>query len=123
MCWLNSDDYYAPDTLKTVAETLADDTGEFAMVGHCVQVFTDGRPPYHGEGRYEGMTRLLQYWKGYQMHQPSIFWRREVFEKVGLLDEDQHYIMDFDYWTEARRSPSDFTSAFFAFTLTMQKPR
>ena len=33
------------------------------------------------------------------MHQPTIFWRREVFEKVGLLDENLHYIMDFDYWT------------------------
>jgi hypothetical protein len=37
------------------------------------------------------------------MHQPSIFWRREVFEKVGFLDERQHYIMDFDYWVRIAR--------------------
>jgi GT2 family glycosyltransferase len=37
------------------------------------------------------------------MHQPSIFWRREVFENVGFLDEDEHYIMDFDYWIRIAR--------------------
>ena len=103
ICWLNSDDYYAPGALKTVAENLADGTGTFALVGHCVQVFADGRPPHKGEGRYEGLRRLLQFWKGYHMHQPSIFWRREVFEKVGFLDEAQHYIMDFDYWVRIAR--------------------
>jgi glycosyltransferase involved in cell wall biosynthesis len=103
MCWLNSDDYYAPDTLKIVAENLAEGTGTFALVGHCVQVFTDGSPPHRGEGKYEGLWRLLQFWKGYYMHQPSIFWRREVFEKVGFLDDAQHYIMDFDYWVRIAR--------------------
>jgi glycosyltransferase involved in cell wall biosynthesis len=103
MCWLNSDDFYLPSTLRTVAENLSDDTGAFAVVGHCVQVYEDGRPPYHGEGQFEGIERLLKFWKGYQMHQPSIFWRREVFEKVGYLDESQHYIMDFDYWVRMAR--------------------
>jgi hypothetical protein len=32
------------------------------------------------------------------MHQAATFWRREVFEKIGRLDEDLHLIMDFDYW-------------------------
>lgn len=103
MAWLNSDDYYAPDTLNVVSEVLADGTGNFALVGHCVQVFADGRPPHLAEGKYEGLPLLLQYWKGYYMHQPSIFWRREVFEKVGFLDEAQHYVMDFDYWVRVAR--------------------
>lgn len=98
MCWLNSDDFYLPGTLHTIAETLKDGTGIFAAVGHCVQLHADGRPPHKGIGKFEDRLRLLQFWKGYQMHQPSIFWRREVFEKVGYLDEEQHYIMDFDYW-------------------------
>jgi glycosyltransferase involved in cell wall biosynthesis len=103
MCWLNSDDFYLPGTLRAVGESLASGSGTFAVVGHCVQVYADGRPPYHGTGRFEGLDRLLQFWKGYQMHQPSIFWRREVFEKVGYLDESQHYIMDFDYWVRMAR--------------------
>jgi glycosyltransferase involved in cell wall biosynthesis len=103
MCWLNSDDFYLPGTLRAVGENLATGSGAFAVVGHCVQVYADGRPPHRGVGRFESLERLLQYWKGYQMHQPSIFWRREVFEKVGYLDESQHYIMDFDYWVRMAR--------------------
>ncbi len=98
ICWLNSDDYYLPDTLKTVAESLADGTGVFALVGHCLKVFTDGRPPKLEKGEYKDRRSLLKFWNGYTMPQSSIFWRREVFDRVGLLNEDEHYIMDFDYW-------------------------
>jgi glycosyltransferase involved in cell wall biosynthesis len=103
MCWLNSDDFYLPGTLRAVAETLANGAGAYAVVGHCVQVYADGSPPTVGVGKFEGLTRLLEFWKGYHMHQPSIFWRREVFERVGPLDERQHYIMDFDYWVRVAR--------------------
>lgn len=101
LCWLNSDDFYLPGTLRSVAEAI--DAGAAAVVGHCVQVYADGRPSHRGVGRFESLERLLEFWKGYQMHQPSIFWRREVFERVGYLDEGQHYIMDFDYWVRIAR--------------------
>ncbi len=97
MCWLNSDDYFAPDTLQTAAQVLSQ-PGHQALVGHTAAVFQDGRPPLIGLGCYENRLRVLKFWKGYQMHQPSIFWRRAVFEKTGLLREDLHQIMDFDYW-------------------------
>jgi glycosyltransferase involved in cell wall biosynthesis len=103
VCWLNSDDFYLPGTLKFVADALADGTGNSAIVGHALRVYADGRGAMKLEGRYKNLTRLLQFWRGYEMHQPSIFWRREVFEKVGLLDEGQHYILDFDYWVRIAR--------------------
>jgi glycosyltransferase involved in cell wall biosynthesis len=99
LCWLNSDDYFLPGALMAVGETLASISGNFALVGHCLKVYKDGRPTALLEGKYENRRRLIEFWKGYQMHQPAIFWRREVFEKAGLLDEDLHLIMDFDYWT------------------------
>ena len=103
LCWLNSDDFFLPGTLRAVVETLFEGEGARAVVGHCVQVYADGRPPHRGLGRFEGLERLLQFWKGYQMHQPSIFWRREVFERVGFLDEGLHMTMDFDYWVRVAR--------------------
>lgn len=103
LCWLNSDDYYLPGTLRVIAEALAGGAGAFAVVGHNVAVHADGRPPLKHVGRYESLERLLQFWKDYQMHQPSIFWRREVFEKVGYLDESQYYILDYDYWVRIAR--------------------
>lgn len=103
LCWLNSDDYYLPGTLRAVAEALFEGAGAAAVVGHCVQVYTDERRPHRGVGRFENPGRLLEFWKGYQMHQPSIFWRREVFERVGYLDESLHLTMDFDYWVRMAR--------------------
>jgi glycosyltransferase involved in cell wall biosynthesis len=98
ICWLNSDDYFLPDTLQTVAESLADGTGIYALVGHCLKVFTDGRPPKLEKGEYRDRRSFLKFWNGYTMPQSSIFWRREIFDRVGFLDENEHYIMDFDYW-------------------------
>ncbi len=99
LCWLNSDDYFLPGTLDHVAKRLAPETNAFALIGQSYVVFTDGTPPRLAEGEYTGHRGLLQFWKRYTMPQPSIFWRREVYEKIGLLDENLHYIMDFDYWT------------------------
>src|SRR5262249_45270178 len=50
------------------------------------------------KGKFESRRSLLQFWLGYNMPQPSIFWRREVYERTGLLDETLYYVMDFDYW-------------------------
>jgi glycosyltransferase involved in cell wall biosynthesis len=109
LCWLNSDDYFLPGALLTAGRTLADGAGVYALAGHCRKIYQDGRPPVELAGRYEGRRRLLQFWKGYQMHQAAIFWRREVFETVGYLDERQRLILDFDYW--ARISEHfDFTN-------------
>lgn len=102
MCWLNSDDYYPPGTLLTAGRLLADGSGNFALAGHCLKVYQDGSSVLL-EGRYEGHRRLFEFWKGYQMHQPAIFWRREAFEKSGGLDEKLHLIMDFDLWARISR--------------------
>ena len=103
MCWLSSDDFYPPGALRSVAESLASGAGNVAIVGHVLKVYTDGRPPQKLTGQYGGMGRLVKFWLGYEMHQPSIFWRREVFEEVGLLDETKDLIADFDYWVRVAR--------------------
>ncbi len=109
LCWLNSDDYFLPGALLTVGRTLAADSGKVAIVGHCLKVNNDGSPPSLLRGRYQGRQRLLEFWKGYEMHQPAIFWRREVFEQTGWLDESLHLTMDFDYWTRVAQR-FDFTN-------------
>lgn len=110
LCWLNSDDYYLPDALLAVGRMLAEGSGNYALTGHCLKVYQDGRTAEKLVGRYENRRRLLQFWKGYQMHQPATFWRREVFEKVGRLNEELNLIMDFDYWARVSRH-FDFVNA------------
>jgi glycosyltransferase involved in cell wall biosynthesis len=98
LCWINSDDCFMPGALATVGRTLAAGRRVFALVGDILETNEDGSPALRLTGNYESLGRLLEFWKGYQMHQPAIFWRREVFERVGLLDESLHFTMDFDYW-------------------------
>jgi glycosyltransferase involved in cell wall biosynthesis len=122
LCWLNSDDFYPPGTLNLVGQVLAKGTGNYALVGHARTVFQDGRAPVEEAGRFINRRRLLAFWQGYQMHQPSIFWRREVFEKVGLLDEELHLIMDFDYWARIAESYS-FTNVDAVLSCRNQHPQ
>ena len=98
LCWLNSDDFYMPGALWAVGRRLAASGGDHAIVGHCLKIFADGAPTELLEGKYENRRSLLRFWKGYRMHQPSVFWRREVSERIGWLDERLDLIMDFDYW-------------------------
>src|SRR4030095_16234151 len=113
-CWLNSDDYFLPGALILAARSLSARTGNFALAGHCLKIYQDGRQPVKLEGRYEGRRRLLEFWKGYHMHQPAIFWRREVFDKAGLLNERLNLILDFDYWARIARD-FDFVNVDFIF--------
>lgn len=98
LCWLNSDDYLAPGALQRVAEALGDAKAPQAIAGDCIRVFDDGRPPLRHQGRNMALADLLKFWTPYPMHQPSVFWTRAVYERVGALREDLHLIMDFDYW-------------------------
>ena len=115
VCWLNSDDYFTPGTLEIVGRALAAGTGQLAIAGHVLKVTaestgpSDLAQPVLLAGRFEGRRRLLEIWKPYEMHQAAIFWRRELTERIGLLDEDLELVMDFDYWVRMA-SCTDFVN-------------
>lgn len=47
--------------------------------------------------------------------QPAAFWRREVYETIGLLNESLHYVLDWEYWLRCqRRFRLDFLDEFLA---------
>lgn len=102
LCWLNSDDYFAPRALWAVAEEMGRHPAGILAGAH-VRVFGDGRPPERFPARCEGRRDLLSYWRPYRIHQPSVFWRRSVHEKIGPLREDLHLIMDYEYWLRMTR--------------------
>lgn len=96
--WLNSDDYLAPGALSDVAAMLDASTGNQVVFGHCMRLDANGKPDQLLRGAFRGRSRMLLPDGGYALHQPSIFWRREVMQAIGALDESLHLIMDFDYW-------------------------
>jgi glycosyltransferase involved in cell wall biosynthesis len=98
LCWLNSDDCFAPGALHAVGECFAQRSDVKVVVGHTVRITLPAGGREQLRGRFAGRVRMLLPWQPYELHQPSIFWRREVFERIGNLNEDLHYAMDFEYW-------------------------
>lgn len=101
LCWLNSDDYFPPDTLRFVSQCF--EPGVDVVVGHCLRIDTAGQTSRLVRGGVADRADLLRFWKPVAMHQPSIFWRKTVTDRIGLLDESLHYAMDYEYWLRMSR--------------------
>lgn len=98
LCWINSDDYYLPGALFRAARYFKD-PAVAVTCGNALQEFDDGRRRGgYVRGKFWSRKRFLKFWKSYDLPQPAMFWRRDVYETVGPLKEDYHYIFDFDYW-------------------------
>ena len=93
LAWLNSDDLYLPSTIVRAVSFL-EKYPEAGIVYGAYQVIGDNGhatedclvPPEYS------FATLLRY----HLPQPTMFFRREVVERVGSLDADLHYSMDWD---------------------------
>ncbi len=96
--WLNSDDYYLPGTLETIAEHALQypDTGAWAGGGRQID-------PKSGKQLWERLPPPLSFdeilnWNQYYLPQPSCFLNRKLLGEKILLNERYHMQMDFDLW-------------------------
>ena len=98
VCWLNSDDAYPPGTFARLREIFAD-PGVQIVFGDVRQIGYDGRVEEIVPARFGSRLDLVRYWKDdAKLHQPAIFFRRRLIEKTGLLREDLHFALDYEYW-------------------------
>lgn len=93
MAWLNSDDFYLPGTLATVAEFFARHPEVDVIYGHRGVVDEQGRligrwlmPPHD-----DHVLRLNDF-----IPQETLFWRRRLWDRVGGLDTSLRFAMDWD---------------------------
>lgn len=94
VCWLNSDDLHGQDTLETVARFFRDNPGKGALQGAVLNLYPKNRDLRIApeEVSEEDLVRRVPF------HQPGVFWRRELLDRTGLLDESLHFCMDYDLW-------------------------
>jgi len=94
--WLNSDDYLAPDSLRTINDAFQNDS---------VNVFSGTSNVIHN-GIKLRQTKGLDVYKNdlaktigwARIDQPETFWRRSVVDQIGPLNVNLHFIMDRDWW-------------------------
>jgi len=100
--WLNSDDTYLPGALQKVVDQFDANPGSHWLYGNCRMIDENDRETRHWITWYKNyrsrkfrFNRLLT--ENF-LSQPAVFFKKETFAKVGPLDLDNHYAMDFDLW-------------------------
>ncbi len=94
--WLNSDDRYTQDVVYGgIFQEFMKYQNRFVFFGGAIAVDENNNELWR---HLPGQVTLysLLYREG--VAQPSIFFRRDVVNSVGLLNEELHYFMDYDYW-------------------------
>ena len=98
ICWLNSDDQYPPGTFAALRSAFAQ-PGCDVVFGDAEQVFFDGTEPSRHPAYFSNRLDLVRWWTSrVRLHQPAVFFRRQIFDRVGPLREDLHLAMDYEYW-------------------------
>jgi glycosyltransferase involved in cell wall biosynthesis len=93
MAYLNSDDLLAPGALHFAARFLTEHPEVDAVYSHRVFIDEQNRvtrywilPPHH--------TWMMQRWD--YIPQETCFWRRRTYEKVGGINRDFQFALDYD---------------------------
>ncbi len=92
IAWLNSDDLYLPGALARIRAAL-DAHPQWDLVGgDHVRIDADSR--ILSAHRFAGESRAAAEWGIFHPCQPTVFFRRALYEKVGGLNQDLHMVMD-----------------------------
>lgn len=99
--WLCSDDLLLPGSLRAVGEAFAAAPQTNWLAGGCIMTDAGGTPTQtlkpRGDFTLSGLL-LRSASRPFELPQPSVFWRRSLHDRLGLLREDLHYCMDFEWW-------------------------
>lgn len=99
--WLNSDDLYLDGTFRTVANLLAGSENEAVVLYGGCELFhhskstTEVRSAVPFDEKRLLITDFLD--------QPSVFFTRAAWDRVGPLDESLHYAFDWEWFLRAAK--------------------
>ncbi len=110
--WVNSDDMLTHNSLRRIGEDFINHPEIMAIYGDAQYIDKGGsiiQNYFSGDYSFERLIRSNF------IRQPSVFFRREIFNIVGYLDETLHYAMDYDLWMRiATRYPLDYKNEFLS---------
>ena len=95
LAWLNSDDYYLPDTISAVVKCFDENPEVVMLYGDMLAVNGTGQTINVLKYRQYSLQDLLCF---QIVGQPSVFFRRSALEKTGLLEPSFHFMLDHHLW-------------------------
>jgi glycosyltransferase involved in cell wall biosynthesis len=100
LAYLNSDDTYLPGAVRRIVSHLASHPACDVVYGQAYYTDSDDKiiEPYPTEPFDEERLKAVCY-----ICQPASFWRRRLHDDIGYFAEDQHLVMDYEFWLRAAR--------------------
>ena len=95
VAWLNSDDYYLPNTISEVTNVFEENPDIVMVYGDILAVDEHGQTTNVLKYKQLSLENLLCF---QIIGQPSVFLRRAALEKAGLLDTSYHFLLDHHLW-------------------------
>jgi glycosyltransferase involved in cell wall biosynthesis len=119
VAFLNSDDTYAPGALHTVAEFFETHPETMWGYGKCRIIDERDREIRRPITWYKNaLLRRYSFRKLLAenfVSQPATFWRRALHDEIGYFNEDEHYVMDYEFWLRAgQRYPAGVIDGYLA---------
>ena len=96
VCWLNADDYYFPYALDKVSACFEKDPQLDVVYGDAIHVNPEGFFLSYFPPAQEFDAKEIT--KNCFICQPACFVRRSAYEKVGGINPQLQYTMDWDLW-------------------------
>jgi glycosyltransferase involved in cell wall biosynthesis len=101
IAWLNSDDVYLPGCVSDIVSIFNQYPDAGMIYGNLEYI--DENSKKMGDFPYMTWTFSDQLTQKMVVFQQAAFWRREVMDSVGMLRNDLHYAMDFEFWIRIGR--------------------
>jgi len=101
LAWQNADDIYYPETFQLVVDYFNAHPevdivySDYSVIDASGKWICNVYPPNWNLWLFSH-ARFVPF-------QPTVFWRRKVYEAVGELDEQLHYCMDVDFFAKASK--------------------
>jgi glycosyltransferase involved in cell wall biosynthesis len=112
LAFLNSDDLYEPGALKKVGKFFAQHPEAKWVTGKCYTIDQSGRKSRPWITLYKNVWLTLNLRRALLVlnfiSQPATFWRKEITDQIGYLDESLFYVLDYEYWLRILKVASLF---------------
>ncbi len=102
VAWQNSDDIYLPEAFYKVVKKFSENPDADLVFGNRYAI--DENENIIRDMRYVSFNYKSLLCEGSALSNQSAFWKKEVIDKVGLLDENFKFCMDYDFWVRAAKN-------------------
>ena len=100
--FINADDVLMPGAIRAVSEAFAAHPRVDIIYGGVEWMDANGASLGRHTGQISSLTDILDiyrvWWGKRQWVQPEVFFRRQLWERIGPFDTQYHLAFDFDYW-------------------------